>query len=284
VPRERRLEGFLIKPAVVLNDPAFLVMSELAQRAYLIMLLRLWDAKEPGVAPDDDRALSFLAGLPLESRKDLRHEVEPAFVISGGKWRSQVMVATYLAQKKYVEDRRRGGRATQTQRKLSTSSAQAEHKLSSKDVDVDVDVDVDSEKTLKPTPSSPTDVGGWPGQFERFWESYPKKVGKKAAFRTWMRLTPHERNLDLFLATIRRQRQSDQWQRDGGQYIPNPSVWLNQGRWDDEPQANNNGPAERVVAREPDPAYMSSRERDPNTSQHVASIIAGLAKSKEMPE
>jgi hypothetical protein len=25
-----------------------------------------------------------------------------------------------------------------------------------------------------------------------------------------------------------------QWRKDGGQFIPNPATWLNQGRWDDQ--------------------------------------------------
>ncbi len=27
---------------------------------------------------------------------------------------------------------------------------------------------------------------------------------------------------------------TDQWQKEGGQYIPNPATWLNQNRWEDE--------------------------------------------------
>jgi hypothetical protein len=30
------------------------------------------------------------------------------------------------------------------------------------------------------------------------------------------------------------QKKSEQWQRDNGQYIPHPSTWLNQRRWEDE--------------------------------------------------
>ncbi len=29
-------------------------------------------------------------------------------------------------------------------------------------------------------------------------------------------------------------RVTEQWQREGGRYIPNPATWLNRGRWDDE--------------------------------------------------
>jgi hypothetical protein len=36
---------------------------------------------------------------------------------------------------------------------------------------------------------------------------------------------------------VEAQKKSKQWQKDDGQYIPNPSTWLNQGRWDDELEA-----------------------------------------------
>ena len=36
------------------------------------------------------------------------------------------------------------------------------------------------------------------------------------------------------LEALTRQRGSDQWTRDNGRYIPNPSTWLNQERWSDE--------------------------------------------------
>ena len=30
------------------------------------------------------------------------------------------------------------------------------------------------------------------------------------------------------------QKRSDQWRRENGRYIPNPSTWLNGGYWDNE--------------------------------------------------
>ena len=40
--------------------------------------------------------------------------------------------------------------------------------------------------------------------------------------------------MDVLIAAIERQKQSQQWIKDDGQYIPNPATWLNQGRWEDE--------------------------------------------------
>lgn len=68
--------------------------------------------------------------------------------------------------------------------------------------------------------------------FDEFWAVYPKKVGKKDAFKAFQKVPVSER--PLLIPAVERQKQSRQWQKDGGQFIPNPSTWLNQGRWLDE--------------------------------------------------
>ena len=36
------------------------------------------------------------------------------------------------------------------------------------------------------------------------------------------------------MEALSRQRQTDKWLKDGGQFIPNPATWLNQRRWEDQ--------------------------------------------------
>lgn len=67
--------------------------------------------------------------------------------------------------------------------------------------------------------------------FLDFWEWYPKKVGKDAAYKAWIKLKP---DYDLVVNALLWQRQSKQWQAEDGKYIPNPATYLNQGRWKDE--------------------------------------------------
>ena len=69
--------------------------------------------------------------------------------------------------------------------------------------------------------------------FDRFWKAYPKKVGKGAAETSWERAKING-HFDSVIAALERQKQSEQWQKDGGQFIPNPATWLNQKRWEDE--------------------------------------------------
>jgi hypothetical protein len=69
--------------------------------------------------------------------------------------------------------------------------------------------------------------------FESFWSAYPKKVGKADALKAWKK-NKAAQHIDKALKTIERMKATDQWQREGGRYIPNPATWINQGRWDDE--------------------------------------------------
>lgn len=65
--------------------------------------------------------------------------------------------------------------------------------------------------------------------FEDFWQAYPRKVAKTEARRAWdkaMGITTPE----AIGAALRAAKWSDD-----PRFIPHPSTWLNQGRWDDQP-------------------------------------------------
>ena len=82
-----------------------------------------------------------------------------------------------------------------------------------------------------------TKLEGKPGietLFGVFWNKYPRKAGKDAAFIAFEKRKPDEQMLDEMLKAIELQSESDAWQKNDGQYIPHPSTWLNQGRWKDE--------------------------------------------------
>jgi hypothetical protein len=70
--------------------------------------------------------------------------------------------------------------------------------------------------------------------FLSFWAAYPKKVGKDAAWAAWRKRDGSRPDIAVILGAVQAQKLTEQWTRDGGQYIPNPATWLNQGRWQDE--------------------------------------------------
>lgn len=71
-------------------------------------------------------------------------------------------------------------------------------------------------------------------RFEIWWKAYPKKVAKQYALKAWNRIKPDKALFEKMLKALREQKQSEQWRRDNGKYIPNPATWLNGGYWDNE--------------------------------------------------
>lgn len=72
------------------------------------------------------------------------------------------------------------------------------------------------------------------GFFDRFWKSYPKKQSKDKAKQYFKKLNPNEDMLNVILNALGVQKNTDEWTKDNGKYIPHPSTWLNQKRWEDE--------------------------------------------------
>lgn len=80
-------------------------------------------------------------------------------------------------------------------------------------------------------------------RFAEFWQLYPKKVGKADALKAWKLAKVTAELFERILDALSWQKESEQWHRDGGRFIPNPSTWINQGRWDNEPTEIPNGSA-----------------------------------------
>ena len=69
--------------------------------------------------------------------------------------------------------------------------------------------------------------------FDAFWSAYPRKVGKGAARKSFVKAMGKGVTLQTLLEAIEQQKRCKQWNKDGAEYIPHPSTWLNQERWED---------------------------------------------------
>ena len=85
--------------------------------------------------------------------------------------------------------------------------------------------------TTKKNPATKTDYSAL---FDLFWKSYPKKVAKEAAYKSFAKRKPDDKMLKEIFQAVELQKTQEQWTKDSGKYIPNPATWLNQGRWMDE--------------------------------------------------
>lgn len=74
-------------------------------------------------------------------------------------------------------------------------------------------------------------------KFDEFWRIYPRKKDKKKARQKFESLKNIEELFPKMVAALEQQKKSEQWAKDGGQFIPYPTTWLNGERWNDEPDA-----------------------------------------------
>ncbi len=70
-----------------------------------------------------------------------------------------------------------------------------------------------------------------------FWLQYPNRKAKADALKAWLKLKPDAELQASILAAIARQRQTEDWRKDGGRFVPHASTWLNGHRWQDEVSA-----------------------------------------------
>lgn len=109
--------------------------------------------------------------------------------------------------------------------------------------------------------------------FKTFWEAYPRKVAKAQAEKIFYRLKPTEALMTVMLAALEQQKESDQWQRDGGRYIPYPATWLSQNRWEDSP-SDAGQPAQAAEPDHPRPDTRTVLRMIGKTEAEIDQLIA----------
>jgi len=70
-------------------------------------------------------------------------------------------------------------------------------------------------------------------KFDQFWEAYPKKRSKGDAEKAWKSVKANSHFKEI-LEAVEKQKQSWDWKKDGGQFIPYPATWLRRKKWEDE--------------------------------------------------
>jgi len=76
-------------------------------------------------------------------------------------------------------------------------------------------------------------------EFEIFWLNYPRKKNKGTALSAWKK---HKPVIDNVLFALSWQKQSIDWTKDSGKWIPYPASYINANGWNDEEPENNGVP------------------------------------------
>ena len=74
----------------------------------------------------------------------------------------------------------------------------------------------------------------WEKQFEDFYKQYPRKVKKQDVKKWFNKNKPSKELFNKIINSLNEFKKSKDWTKDNGQYIPHPTSWLNQKRWEDE--------------------------------------------------
>lgn len=90
------------------------------------------------------------------------------------------------------------------------------------------------EESREPTTSAAPPDAGFDERFDEFWNAYPKKAGKQPALKAFKKINWRKVYFADVMAALERHKQSAQWTKDDGQFVPNATTWLNQARWEDD--------------------------------------------------
>lgn len=88
-----------------------------------------------------------------------------------------------------------------------------------------------------PIPHPPSQEGGGQDKFELFWQewgSHIRRVDKPQCKAKWKR-NELDAIADKVIAAVVAWKQSPDWKKEGGKYVPAPLVWLNGRRWETPP-------------------------------------------------
>jgi len=72
--------------------------------------------------------------------------------------------------------------------------------------------------------------------FIEFWSEYPKKVAKQEAFKSFKK---NHKHFTEIMESLSIQKKTHDWTKENGKYIPHATKWLNNKRWEDEIEEEN---------------------------------------------
>ena len=78
---------------------------------------------------------------------------------------------------------------------------------------------------------------GYPEEFATFWGAYPgpRRVDKASCLVKFNAILSSGVSVEDLMTGLTAWKHSDDWRKDGGQFICAPLVWLNKRRWEDAP-------------------------------------------------
>lgn len=221
------------------------------QRGWYIQLLNeAWDSEPQCMLPDDDEILQRMAGVSdlvrsIPDFNDRWTTVRRMFKQHGQYVCNERQMEEFASQQLRREQASLAGKSSAAKRSEALKLIKDKHFAESTTVERPLNDRCDSVERKPNTATAAASAGcnlqvapkrqraSKPALdgFEEFWRAYPRKAGKGKAEQEWAKV-PKDAHADI-QAAIAKQLMSEDWTKDGGRFIPHPSTWLHQRRWED---------------------------------------------------
>jgi uncharacterized protein YdaU (DUF1376 family) len=191
-----------------------LSMSGDGVKAFMYLLCEAWLQEPRATLPQNENELASMARVTMDVWQRIKTELMQHFDVGKCNEHSgRLYNNTLLEHSRKCEGKQRfnnkNAKRTQNKRKVNA--------------ELDIDIDIDSV----------TNNVCYSDDFTTFWKSYPRRIGKGTAYKAWRKITGVP--LQTILDALKWQKESEQWTKDNGQFIPHPTTYLNSRRWEDEP-------------------------------------------------
>jgi len=203
--------------------------SNEAVGAYLRLLLYEW---VNGPIPNDIKILrSASETSPKRFPKVLKH-LKMKFLISPeGRWYNPRLEQTRKEQEEYRKSQQDSGRRGAEIRWKGKEKGGGHD---NGDPISDPNGVANGETmALQSSSSSSSKKNTYTPDFEAFWKEYPKKAEKADAFKAWKRAESRP-DIQTLLKILAAHKNSFDWKKDNGKYVPYPARWINRKRWEDD--------------------------------------------------
>lgn len=186
-----------------------------------------------------------------EDQEAVRTVLAEFFTAKGGyytnKKLSEIYAATSVAHERRKNAGSKGGKAKAMKTKQTEPSnavAKPKHTQNPESEPYKLETNVSNN-------ARDARASGYTDEFEIWWQAYPKKTGKDAAFRSFQKAKAKVGKALLFEALNNQLPQlRDAANKPDGNYCPNPATWLNQGRYHDEVSAPREDMLDRIAKGE----------------------------------
>lgn len=224
------------------DDPAVISMGDGLIGPYLRLLHAAWNACRngwpDGHLPNDPAYLSGASRLGKRWQEASKC-LALAFDVQGDWWVQKRMVREYAET--------RGVNAVRADSGSAGGQARAKQMLSKRQASAQANAsesrEVREQREEEPRVNT---ISSADADFARFWQEYPRKVGKAEAQKLWQK---HRPTLSVVLDSLGKWKASRRWQEG---FVMDGDRWVRGKRWEDEPDGdekhNGSGTAEATVA------------------------------------